>query len=385
MRIFLSAGEASGDMYGAWLIEALREELRQRGDLQQPEFFGVGGDAMREAGCDLVVNAHALAVVGLAEVVRHLPRIYGLFNKVVRDVERRRPDVAVLIDFPDFNLRLARQLHRRGIAVVYYVSPQLWAWRQSRIQLVRKYVRKMLVIFPFEQKFYAGHGVDAEFVGHPLADAAPNSTTREAFAAQFGVDLAKNWIALLPGSREGEVSRIFPTLLEAAQLLGPDYVYTVPVASTLNESWMKSFLPRDAQIRVVFTSDAPATLTHARAAVVASGTSTLQAALIGTPFVMVYRVADLSWKFGRRLVKVDRFAMSNLIAERDVVPELVQDELTAERVATQLKRLLPEGDERSTMIEGFRDVRHRLSADTSNLQASRRAAQAVLATLDRPT
>ena len=170
MRIFLSAGEASGDMYGAWLIDALRDELRQRGE-GEAEFFGVGGDAMRKAGCDIAVSAHEIAVVGLAEVVRHLPKIYRLFNQVVREIDRRPPDIAVLIDFPDFNLRLARQLHKRGVPVVYYVSPQLWAWRPSRVEQIRRYVSKMLVIFPFEQKFYAKHGINAEFVGHPLADA----------------------------------------------------------------------------------------------------------------------------------------------------------------------------------------------------------------------
>ena len=183
-------------MYGAWLMDALRQEVRHRSDSGEAEFFGVGGDAMRKAGCDLVVNAHEIAVVGLAEVVRHLPRIYGLFNRVVGEIERRPPDVAVLIDFPDFNLRVARQLHKRGIPVVYYVSPQLWAWRPSRVELIRRYVRKMLVIFPFEQKFYAGHGINAEFVGHPLAEAAVNSTTRDTFAAQWP-DSARP-IALLP-------------------------------------------------------------------------------------------------------------------------------------------------------------------------------------------
>ena len=381
MRIFLSAGEASGDTYGAWLIEALRQQLRERGDAGEPEFFGVGGDAMRAAGCELVVNAQQIAVVGLAEVVGHLPRIYGLFNKVVQQVEQRRPDVAVLIDFPDFNLRLARQLHKRGTPVVYYVSPQLWAWRQSRVELIRRYVRKMLVIFPFEQRFYSEHGIAAEFVGHPLADAAANTTSREEFAARYGLDAAKPWIALLPGSRKGEVSRIFPTLLEAAQLLGSDYVYIVPVASTLNEAWIKSFVHGGLPVQVVFTDDAAGTLAHARAGAVASGTSTLQAALIGTPFVMVYRVAELSWKLGRHLVKVERFAMPNLIAERDVVPELVQGELTAEKVAAELRRLVPEGRERSAMIEGFGEIRHRLSAEASNMQASERAAKAVLAAL----
>ena len=378
MRIFLSAGEASGDMYGAWLIEALRDELRDRGDHIKPEFFGAGGDAMRAAGCELVVSAHDIAVVGLAEVVQHLPRIYGLFRNVVRDAERRRPDIAILIDFPDFNLRLARQLHQRGIPVVYYVSPQLWAWRPSRVEQVRTYVRKMLVIFPFEQRFYAEHGIAAEFVGHPLADLPPPAITREHFAERYGLDSTKRWIALLPGSRQGEVSRIFPTLLEAAQLLGPEYVYIVPVASTLNENWLRSFVPTTSAVPVVFTDDAQTTLAQACAAAVASGTSTLQAALIGTPFVMVYRVADLSWKFGRSMVKVDRFAMPNLVAERDIVPELVQDDLTAERVAAEIQRMLPDGEARAAMIQAFGEVRQRLAGDTSNLSGSRRAARAIL-------
>jgi lipid-A-disaccharide synthase len=378
MRIFLSAGEASGDMYGAWLIEALRDELRERSDAGKPEFFGVGGDAMRAAGCELIVDAHQIAVVGLAEVVEHLPRIYGLFRKVVREAEQRRPDIAILIDFPDFNLRLARQLHQRGIPVVYYVSPQLWAWRPARVEQVRKYVRKMLVIFPFEQKFYAEHGIAAEFVGHPLADVPAPAIPREQFAARYGLDPAKTWIALLPGSRQGEAGRIFPVLLEAAQLLGPDYVYIVPVASTLSETWLKNLLPQNIAVPLVFTDDAPTTLAHARTAAVASGTSTLQAALIGTPFVMVYRVADLSWKIGRSLVKVERFAMPNLIAERDVVRELVQDDLSAKNVAEELRRLVADGDDRERMIEGFREVRQRLTADTSNLGGSRRAAKAIL-------
>ena len=184
MRILISAGEASGELYGAKLIEALRQEGSRRSPQLALEFFGVGGERMQQAGCELVVNAHEIAVVGLAEVVEHLPRIYQRFRKVVAEAERRRPDAAVLIDFPDFNFRLARELHKRGIPVIYYVSPQLWAWRQSRIELVRKYVRKMLVIFPFEEKFYRERGIEAEFVGHPLADLPLPSITRAEFAAR---------------------------------------------------------------------------------------------------------------------------------------------------------------------------------------------------------
>jgi len=378
VRILISAGEASGEVYGAKLIDALRKLTSSQPQRPELEFFGVGGEQMRQAGCDLVVNAHEIAVVGLAEVVEHLPRIFRLFRKVVAEAERRPPDAAVLIDFPDFNFRLARELYRRGIPVIYYVSPQLWAWRQSRIELVRKYVSKMLVIFPFEEKFYRERGIDAEFVGHPLSEMPALSVTREEFAAEYGIDPHREWIALLPGSRRGEVSRIYPKLLKAAQLLGPEYVYTTPVASTLDSRWLTSILHDYSGPPIALTRDARATLLHARVAAVASGTSTLEAALIGTPFAMVYQVAPLTWTLGHRLLKVDRFAMVNLIAERDVVPELVQDEFTPERVCAALRRLLPDGLARAAMSEGFDEVRLRLHTSSFSDSASYRAARAVL-------
>ena len=189
---------------------------------------------MREAGCELLADAREIAEVGIVEVVKHIPRIYRRFREVVAEARDRRPDAAVLIDFPDFNLRLARELHKLNVPVIYYVSPQLWAWKQRRIERVRKYVREMLVIFPFEEKFYRERGINAKFVGHPLADLPAPSVTRAEFAGEYDIESHRQWIALLPGSRRGEVSRIFPVLLEAAQLLGPDYVYIVPVASTLD-------------------------------------------------------------------------------------------------------------------------------------------------------
>ena len=263
MRILIWAEH--GEFYGAEFMQALRRQLSQCPNQTDVEFFGVGGEQMQQAGCDLVVNAHEIAVVGLAEVVEHLPRIYRRFRDVVNEAERRRPDAAVLIDFPDFNFRLAKELHKRDIPVIYYVSPQLWAWRPSRIELVRKYVRKMLVIFPFEEAFYRERGIDAEFVGHPLADIPVPAITREQFAAEYQLDPARPWIALLPGSRRGEVSRIFPTLFGAAQLLGPDYVYIVPVASTLDPAWMARFMRDYHGPAVTFTRDARAALLHARA------------------------------------------------------------------------------------------------------------------------
>ena len=222
-------------------MQALRRQLSQCSN-EQVEFFGVGGDRMLEAGCELLADAREIAEVGIVEVVQRIPRIYRRFREVVSAARDRRPDAAVLIDFPDFNLRLARELHKLDVPVIYYVSPQLWAWKQGRIERVRKYVREMLVIFPFEEKFYRDRGIAAEFVGHPLADLPAPTITREDFAAEYNLDLQRPWIALLPGSRRGEVSRIFPTLLEAAKLLGPDYVYIVPVASTLDSAWVSFVL-----------------------------------------------------------------------------------------------------------------------------------------------
>src|SRR5271168_3754240 len=217
-------------MYGAQLLEALR--LRD----SRLVFFGVGGDRMRAAGCDTVVDAKDLSVVGITEILSHLPKIYGLFHHLIEEADKRPPDLAIVIDSPAFNWRVARQIHKRGIPVVYYVCPQFWAWRQGRVKLLRKYVDKALVIFPFEEKFYRDRGVDATFVGHPLAELPAPAITRDAYAAQFRLDPAKPWITLMPGSRVKEVRMNLPTILESAAQLGPAYEFLLPVAPTLDRS-----------------------------------------------------------------------------------------------------------------------------------------------------
>ncbi len=374
MRLLISAGEASGEMYGAALLEALK-----RLSPEPVEAFGLGGERMQAAGCDLVVDAKDVAVVGIAEVATHLPRIYREFRRLLREVDRRKPQVAVLIDFPDFHFRLARALHARGIPVVYYVSPQLWAWRRGRIKLVQRYVKKMLVIFPFEEQFYREHGVAAEFTGHPLGEIAVEVEPRAEFAARHQLDPGKPWIALLPGSRRKEVQLILPTLLEAANMLGSGYEYLVPVASTLDRSWMEQQILRiPSTSRVTLTKDARQTLIQSRAAAVASGTATVEAAVLGTPFLMVYRVAPLSWRVGRRLVKLPHFAMPNLIAGREVVRELVQHAFTAEAVVAGLKTLLEDGESREQMLKDLADVRDHLQAGRATESAAERAARAVL-------
>ena len=458
LRVLLSAGEASGDMYGAELIAALRDALIQpenaalremfasptsaesgRGPQQAGtwlagaemwatmECFGLGGERMREAGCELVIEARNVAVVGLFEVLSHLPRIYSEFHRLLAEVDRRRPDVAVLIDFPDWNLRLAKQLHRRGIPVVYYVSPQLWAWRKWRVKLVQRYVSQMLVIFPFEREFYARHGVQVEFVGHPLSELEPPQIPREEFAQRWGLDPARRWIALLPGSRRKELRMNLPAMLAAAARLGQEFEFVLPVASTLERSWVEeqvlehgfvtassheqnqeqkqsqppypsqkmarmghpegfshtegsSQIQNSSSINLRLTDDARASLMHARVGVVASGTATVEAALIGTPFVMVYRLGRLTWALGRRLVKLPYYGMVNLIAGREVVPELIQERFTPEAVESHVRAMLDDGPARQRAVDALAEVRERLRGETPSPREApaQRAARAVL-------
>jgi lipid-A-disaccharide synthase len=393
VRILISAGEASGEMYGAQLIEALRQRLtaehRSAGQpgaavatRSQIEFFGAGGDRMRAAGCDIVVDAKELAVVGISEIVSHLPKIYRLFHKLIAEADKRRPDLAIVIDSPAFNWRVARQMRKRGIPVVYYVCPQFWAWRQGRVRLLRKYVNKALVIFPFEEKFYRDRGVDATFVGHPLADLSPPSADRAAYAAANKLDAAKPWVILMPGSRRKEVRMNLPAILESASKLGMGYEFLLPVAPTLERSFLESLIGRHP---IHLVSDALPALAYSRAGIIASGTATVEAAMMGTPFVMVYRVSRLTYLLGRSRVKVPHFAMVNLIAGKEIVPELVQHDFAAEKVVARLREILQDGPVRERMIGGLAGVRTLLrGSSTDPLQAADRAAEAIVAILRSP-
>ncbi len=328
-------------MYGAQLIEALqRAAARQAAELRSagqpgaavptqasystqaslPEFFGVGGERMRAAGCDTVVDAKDLSVVGITEILSHLPKIYGLYRHLIAEAERRKPDLAIVIDSPAFNWRVARQMKKRGVPVVYYVAPQFWAWRQGRVRLLRDYIDKALVIFPFEEKFYRERGVDATFVGHPLADLQNPAIERSNYAAQFGLDIAKPWIALMPGSRVKEVRMNLPTMLEAASQLGSGYEFLLPVAPTLDRGFVQSLIGRRS---ITLVPESLPALWHSRAGIIASGTATVEAAMMRTPFVMVYRVSPLTYMLGKPRVKVPHFAMVNLIAGEQIVCENV--------------------------------------------------------------
>jgi lipid-A-disaccharide synthase len=356
-------------MYGAQLIETLRRRDPSLG------FFGVGGPAMRAAGCETVVDSKDLAVVGISEILGHLPKIWRLFHALIGTADQRKPDLAVVIDSPAFNWRVARQMHKRGIPVVYYVCPQFWAWRQRRVRLLRKYVTKALVIFPFEEKFYRDRGVDADFVGHPLADLPQPSISREEYAATHKLDPAKLWIALMPGSRIKEVKMNLPAILDSAAKLGADYEFLLPVAPTMDRNFLESLI---ANPRIRLVPEALPALAHSRAGIIASGTATVEAAMMGTPFVMVYRVTPFTYFLGRRTVKVPHFAMVNLIAEKEIVPELIQHDFTGENVIRHLKLILPEGKARQDMIAGLAGVRAGLRGPgNGKIAPAERAAEAV--------
>ena len=359
--IFLSAGEASGEHYGVSLIHAIREQL------PDATFFGLGGERMEAAGLERIVRAEDVAVMGITEVIRHMPRIYGEYRKLKRSLQSQPhlPDAAVLIDFPDVNLGLARELHRLRIPVIFFVSPQLWAWKKHRIHQVQRYVDRMLVIFPFEEEFYKGHGVAATFVGHPLADVPAPTFSRAELAAAHNLDSAKPWVALLPGSREKEIDLNLPTMLEAATQLVEDVEFLLPIAPMLSSEYktkvasiIKSVTPR-----ITLVHDARAALFHARASVVASGTATVEAALIGNPFLVVYRISNLSYAVAKRVVKVPFVAMVNLIAGREVVPELIQGDFTAANVVLHLRRLMDNENDRERMKEDLRQVAASLHFD----------------------
>jgi len=355
--------------------------------LPQLACFGLGGKEMEQAGLDRIVRAEDVAHMGITEVIRHMSRVYGAYRSLVSAIRQRRPDVAVLIDFPDVNFRLARELKKLGIPVIYFVSPQLWAWKRRRLRWVQQRVTRMMVIFPFEARFYGARGVDAEFVGHPLAELPQPTISREEYAAAHGLDPTRQWIALLPGSRWKEITANLEVMVEMAHRfpLGCDYI--LPVASTIDSKELASYIAghddwwpgnvdsamKDFRIRLV--PDARDALFQARASVVASGTATVQAAVIGNPFVVVYRVSPLTFWLAKRLVRyppeiwnpsqVDLdgnlpIAMVNLIPGGRIVPELLQDRFTAENVAAALRPLLADGPERNRMIADLAEVRRAL-------------------------
>ena len=400
----VSCGEPSGDLYAGALADALRRRA------PDAEIFGFGSDRFHGAGGRLVGDFRGISVTGLTEVLRVLPRSYAMFRRLVGAARDTRPDVFVAIDFPDFNFRLMAALKRLGIPIVYYISPQLWAWRPGRMRTMKHLVDRVLVIFPFEEELYRREGVDVQFVGHPLVDLAKATTSRDAFLTEHGLDPGAPTIALLPGSRPNELHRIVPDLAAAVPLIAariPNAQFVVAAAPNLADELFAPFGPPEGGPHennvvgagntrvgagntrvgagntrvgagfsrpIIVRGRTDDVLAASDVVVTASGTATVQAALHERPMVVVYRLSDLTYRLGKPFVKVDTYAMANLVAGRRIVPELIQHDFTPERVAEETVSFLTDDKRYDATRQALREVRTRLGAPG----ASGRAADAIL-------
>ena len=364
-EVFVLAGEASGDVKGGGLVEAA---LRLSPNVR---FWGVGGRRMRAAGMEIVIDSSELSVNGVVEVMAHARGIWYIYRRLKEALAARRPDLVVLIDFPDFNLFFARLVNRLGIPLLWYVSPQVWAWRRYRLRKIARRVSRMMVVFPFEEAMYRERGVPVDFVGHPLVDLVRPRLTREETMRKIGLDPGRGLVALLPGSRRSELARIYPVMLRAAErlhVMRPDLQFATPVAPTLDPEAVAAEA-KGAGVPVALADDLTyEVMAAADAVVVAAGTATLECALVGTPMVMVYRISPITY-LGRPLVGVEHYCMVNLIAGRRVVPELVQDLCTPDRVAVAALDLL--GPAGAAQRGALAEVRRRLGPPGANVRAAR--------------
>ena len=353
--VLISAGEASGDMYAARLALA----LRRRADV---DLFGMGGPRMREAGVDTVVDAAEVGVLGVVEIVRKLPALRRAWRRLISEIERRRPALAILTDFPAFHLRLSRVLRHKHVRNVYFVCPQFWAWRPWRVRLVKRRFVRGLCIFPFEEDFYRRAGVQTDWIGHPLVDAVHAPVTREAFASRYGLSPRLPIIAVLPGSRPSELAHHMPQLVAAIAQMnsagGRQFVFAV--APGLEPGQLTAYMGSLAPAVKMVENATYELLASSEVAIVSSGTATIEAALLGVPMVVVYRVAPFTAWVVRHLVHTRLFAMVNVLAGKGVVTELIQDAFTPERVVRETERLLASADARETMRRELAAVREKL-------------------------
>ena len=379
-QVMIVAGEASGDMHGAGLVRAMH---RLDPNLR---FCGMGGRELRAAGVEILVDAAGMAVVGAVEVLSHLGEILRARRSLIARLHSDRPDLLILIDYPDFNLLLAARAKRLGIPILYYISPQVWAWRKGRVRTIRRLVDRMLVILPFEREFYARHGVAVDFVGHPLADTVRAALDRDQFARQHAIDPARTLVGLLPGSRSKEVATLLPVFLSAAERLEQAHpgrcTFLIPQASTIDRGQLDGAgldaVAEQLDARVI-SADRYSMMAACDAVVAASGTVILELALLGTPTVAAYRISPHTYWMGRLLIRqIEYFTLVNLIAGREVIPELLQDAANPERIAHELERLLEDDNRRRQMQAGLAEVRDRLGEPG----AAERAAAIALEVLD---
>lgn len=371
-KVMIVTGEASGDMHGARLVQSMHTLNPSL------SFSGMGGIEMERAGVSMLFDAAKIAVVGATEVLSHLGDILEARRILLAHMQKDRPDLLILIDYPDFNLLLAARAKKLGIPILYYISPQIWAWRKGRVHTIQRLADRVAVILPFEQEFYAGYGYQVDFVGHPLVDTVQPGLDRQAFVARYGLDPKKRLIGLLPGSRRKEIAGLLPSFLGAAALLNRNYpgryTFLIPQASTIDRSVLDHNGLRQYQhsldIRVL-SEDRYALMAACDAVVAASGTVILELALVNTPMVVTYRISPLTYWLGRLLIrKLPFFSLVNLIGSRAIVPELLQDAVTPERIAKELTSLLEDQVARNAMLAGLEEVRTRLGGPGASARAA---------------
>jgi lipid-A-disaccharide synthase len=364
------AGEASGDLHGAGVVRELKAKD------PAVEIFGIGGDRMKAAGMELLFHVRELAVMGFLEVLKHLPVLKAVEKTLAAVIDAKKPEVLVLIDYPGFNLRFARKVKRPGMKIVYYISPQVWAWNPGRVKKMRSVIDKMLVVFPFEEEIYTRAGIAAEFVGHPLLEVLTEPQDRKGFRRRYGLDDSKPVLGLFPGSRKQEIERIFPAMLGAARILhgklGVQPV--VGVSSLLDYEYVKGFI-REGSPVVLLQNATHDIMGNADLAVVTSGTATLETGCFGTPMIVVYRTSWPTYLIGRALVRVKDIGLVNIVAGRRVVPELIQHAASPQRIAAEAERLLADPERMKAIASDLALIRGRLGTPG----ASKRVAGAILA------
>jgi len=367
-KILLVAGEVSGDLHGSYLVEAIQSI--------DPEiqFFGVGGDGLKRAGMRLLHHSQSLSVVGITEVFVKLGSILKALRTLKRSLEREKPDLVILIDFPDFNLRLAKIAHRRGIPILYYISPQIWAWRPKRVKLISRVIRKMVVLFPFEVPLYETAGVDVEWVGHPLLDIVKPTLSKEMAFQQFGLDPKRRTVGLLPGSRIHEIERLLPPLLASADLLQkeiPDLQFVIPLAPGISPATLSPWMRNVGPLIKVVEGQTYDAMNLSELLITASGTATLEGAILGKPMIIIYKVSSPSYWVGRALIRVDHIGLVNLVAEKEIAPELIQKEVNPRRIADEAFRILKDPLLSRKMSDSMGEVRQKLGEPGAAQRAAR--------------
>ncbi len=360
MRVMIIAGEASGDQHSARLVEAVHNID------PSVKFFGIGGESMRRAGVEILVDSSEMAVVGLIEIWAHRKVIFGALDRMREILKTDPPDLLFLTDYPEFNLRLAKTAKQLGIKVLFYISPQIWAWRQWRVKKIRKLVDMMAVIFPFELDFYHRHNVPVRFVGHPLAEEVHASADREHLCTEFGLNAEQPVVGLFPGSRQSEVKRLMPIIVETAKQLkqqNPQIQFLLPVASTLKREIFTPYIEAETPPITMIENRSYDIMAACDAIVTVSGTVTLEIALIGTPMVIINRISALSYFIAKQMVKVDHIGLCNIVAGKRVVPELIQYDAKAKKIADEIIRMLTQPEYNQSIRHELQKVRAKLSSD----------------------